>query len=235
INHAILDDCLKAPTATLFAWCCGEIMRRLVSPVLLFFSLSAVMAADGQIMSVSGAEMQRCVSSCAMQYAKPVQSATSSAEERAMQFAMIGKGVCVNSASCKNDGYCVENGQCRPKKFNIILNTKIPGIPKSMQCVWNDKMFGSGINGGSDGFDDGCSMPLITFPDTRFGLTQFYLCRWQDIDSGRDTQQRITNFFYALENGSGNNEMPIPEDGHTFRVKSVCWTYDNMTQQVDYY
>jgi hypothetical protein len=131
--------------------------------------------------------------------------------------------------SCANDGYYIENRQCKPKTFNIVMNTKIPGIPKSMSCVWNDKMLETGING-NGGFDDGCSLPLIAHPET-FGLTQFSLCRWHDMDSDGTLQQRITNLFYTpISSG-----MTIPENGHTFRVKSVCRTNEDHITGVDYY
>ncbi|MDR1071681.1 MAG: hypothetical protein LBL21_03505 [Rickettsiales bacterium] len=65
-------------------------MRKLLL-MCLFFPLSAGMAADGQIMSVSGADMQRCVSSCARSYAKPVEQASQKADRTQAEInAMCG-------------------------------------------------------------------------------------------------------------------------------------------------
>ncbi|MDR1071834.1 MAG: hypothetical protein LBL21_04285 [Rickettsiales bacterium] len=91
-------------------------MRGLALPALLFLLCLAAAHADGQMVSISGADMQQCFSSCAMHYAKPVQSAASSAltpaEERAMQAAVASASAQSAPAADANRYMTVDEQTC---------------------------------------------------------------------------------------------------------------------------
>ena len=123
---------------------------------------------------------------------------------------------------CRNQGYYIEDGICKPKIFTFVLNSKVPGISTTMQCSWKDSM---GQNGFIEDFPEECALPLMG--EEVLSGTEFRYCRWANMERrGSSVQQRVGSIIL-------NAVITTLENGHVFRLCTNCDRRDT-GESIDY-